>query len=133
MCGRINHLAAFTIAGLLAACQPLPRPFADDRPPAELLTVRDSIGVSIAPIEGGPSEAPGKLGPALAGALLKRDIPASDRTTSLGSYQLYGRVAAANAHGEKPAIVARWRLYDAAGKIVGEPTVKLEAAAKDWE
>ena len=28
----------------------------------------------------------------LAAALLKRDIPASDKTTSLGSYPLYGRL-----------------------------------------
>jgi hypothetical protein len=130
---RIRGSAAIALAGFLAACQPLPRPFADDRPPADLLAVRDSVGVAIAAIEGRPPEAAAKLGPALAGALLKHDIPASDRTTSLGSYQLYGSVAAANAHGEKPAVIARWRLYDAAGKILGEPTVKLEAAQKDWE
>lgn len=132
-CRRIDRLAACTIAGLLAACQPLPHPFADDRPPAELLAVGDSVGIAIAPIEGPPPEVTAKLGPALAGALLKRDIPASDRTTSLGSYQLYGRVAALPTRGEKPAVLARWRLYDAAGKILGEPTVKLDAAAKDWE
>jgi hypothetical protein len=130
---RRHRSAAFAVAGLLSACQPLPRPFADDRPPADLLAVRDSVGVAIAAIEGRPPEAAAKLGPALAGALLKHDIPASDRTTSLGSYQLYGSVAAAQAGGEKPAIVARWRLYDAGGKILGEPTIKLEAAQKDWE
>ena len=130
---RIDRLAALTIIGLLAACQPLPRPFADDRPPADLLALRDSVGVAIAPIEGQPPETAAKLGPALAGALLKHDIPATERTTSLGSYQLYGRVAAAQPRGEKPAIIARWRLYDAAGKILGEPTVKLEGLTKDWE
>ena len=130
---RIARLAALAIIGLLAACQPLPRPFADDRPPADLLALRDSVGVAIAPIEGQPPETAAKLGPALAGALLKHDIPATERTTSLGSYQLYGRVAAAQIRGEKPAIIARWRLYDAAGKILGEPTVKLEGSTKDWE
>ena len=130
---RIHGLALLAVAGLFAACQPLPRPFADDRPPADLLAVRDGVGVAIATIEGHPPEAAAKLGPALAGALLKHDIPASDRTTSLGSYQLYGSVAAAQVGGEKPAVIARWRLYDAAGKILGEPTVKLEAAQKDWE
>ena len=129
---RIGHPAGFIVAGLLAGCQPLPHPFADDRPPAELLAVRDSAGISIAPIEGGPEAATAKLGAALASALLKREIPASDRTTSLGSYQLYGHVAPSDLRDGKPAIVANWRLYDAAGKVLGEPTVRLDAAAKDW-
>ena len=75
-------LMALAVAGLVSACQPLPHPFADDRPPAELLTMRDSIGVAIGPIDGGPPDSVDKLGPALASALLKRDIPASDRMTS---------------------------------------------------
>ena len=86
-------LAGLAVAGLIAACQPLPHPFADDRPPAALLKVRDVAGVAIAPIEGKPGAVAEKLGAAVASALLKRDIPASDKTTSLGSYQLYGRVA----------------------------------------
>src|SRR5437763_3666453 len=105
---RIGHPAGFIVAGLLAGCQPLPHPFADDRPPAELLAVRDSAGISIAPIEGGPEAATAKLGAALASALLKREIPASDRTTSLGSYQLYGHVAPSDLRDGKPAIVANW-------------------------
>ena len=131
--GQLLPALAFGVAGLLGACQPLPHPFADDRPPADLLTVRDSIGVAIGPIDGGPPDSVDKLGPALAGALLKRDIPASDRTTSLGSYQLYGQVGIANPKGGKPAVVAAWHLYDAQGKLVGEPTVRLDAAPKEWD
>ena len=73
--------ACLAIAGLLAACQPLPHPFADDRPPAELLTIRDSAGVSVEPIVGQPEAATGKLAEAVVRALLQRDIPASDKTT----------------------------------------------------
>lgn len=126
-------LRALAVAGIVAACQPLPHPFADDRPSADLLTMRDSIGVAIGPIDGGPPDSVDKLGPALATALLKRDIPASDRTTSLGSYQLYGQVGIANPKSGKPAVVAAWHLYDAQGKLVGEPTVHLDATPKDWD
>src|SRR5216684_4356184 len=96
---RSGRLAGLALAALVAACQPLPHPFADDRPPAALLKVRDVAGVSIAPIEGEPAAVATTLGAAVASALLKRDIPASDKTTSLGSYQLYGRVVEAAAGG----------------------------------
>ena len=130
---RLLPLTVLAIAGLLSACQPLPHPFAEDRPPADLVTVRDGIGVAIGPIDGGPPDSVDKLGPALATALLKRDIPASDRTTSLGSYQLYGQVGIANPKSGKPAVVAAWHLYDAQGKLLGEPTVRLDAAPKEWD
>src|SRR4029077_20391896 len=96
---RCARLTIFALAPLIPACQPLPHPFADDRPPAALLQVRDVAGVSIAPIEGKPAAITEKLGAAMAKALLKRDIPASDKTTSLGSYQLYGRVIEARPQG----------------------------------
>lgn len=131
--GQLPAVLTLAIAGLIAGCQPLPHPFADDRPAADLVTVRDSVGVAIGPINGGPPDSVDKLGPALAAALLKRDIPASDRTTSLGSYQLYGQVGIANPKAGKPALVAAWHLYDAQGKLLGEPTVRLDAAPKEWD
>jgi hypothetical protein len=128
-----TRLAPLAVVALLAGCQPLPHPFADDRPPAALLQVRDVAGVSIAPIEGAPAGITEKLGAAVAKALLKRDIPASDKTTSLGSYQLYGRVTEARPQGGKATVSAHWRLYDAKGRTVGEHSAKLEAPAGEWE
>ena len=134
---RSAWLAVLAVTLLLAGCQPLPHPFADDRPPAALLQVRDVAGVSIAPIEGIPSAVAEKLGAAVAKALLKRDIPASDKTTGLGSYQLYGRVAESRPQrgpkGGNATVTAYWRLYDAKGRTVGEHSAKLEAAAGEWE
>jgi hypothetical protein len=121
------------VALLLAACQPLPHPFADDRPPAALLRIRDVAGVSIAPIEGKPAATAEKLGAAVAKALLKHDIPASERTASLDSYQLYGRIAQAASHDGGATVTARWRLVDAKGKTVGERATTADAAVKDWE
>ena len=128
-CGRFTVLA---IALLLAACQPLPHPFADDRPPAALLKVHDVAGVAIAPIEGAPAAIAEKLGAAVAKALLKRDIPASDKTASLESYQLYGRVAESRPQHDRATVSAYWRLYDAKGRTVGEHSAKLEAPAGEW-
>jgi hypothetical protein len=134
---RSGRLAVLALALLIAGCQPLPHPFADDRPPAALLKVRDVAGVSIAPIEGQPSAVAEKLGAAVASALLKRDIPASDKTTSLGSYQLYGRLAETRPKkgrkGDNATVNAYWRLYDAKGRMVGEHTTEVEAPTREWE
>ena len=130
---RRSGRPALLLAALLAACQPLPHPFAEDRPPASLLAVRDSAGVSIAPIEGGPSATAGKLGAAVASALGKRDIPASDRTTSLSSYLLFGRLEAQRPRAGKGALTVHWRLQESGGRSVGERTARLEAPARAWD
>jgi len=129
---RVGRLAGVALAALVAACQPLPHPFADDRPPAALLKVRGIAGVAIAPVEGEPAAVAATLGAAVASALLKRDIPASDKTTSLGSYQLYGRLAEARPPRGKASLTAHWRLYDARGETVGEHSARLEGEAREW-
>lgn len=128
-----DRLAGLATALLLAACQPLPHPFAEDRPPAALLRVRDVAGVSIAPIAGAPAATAEKLGAAVAQALLKHDIPASDRTASLGSYQLYGRIVAKHSGKDSVTMTASWQLYDAKGRMVGEPAAEVEAPPQDWD
>lgn len=127
-----GHSATVALAALLAACQPLPHPFADDRPPAALLEIRDSAGVSIAPLVGAPSAVAKKLGAAMAKALLKRDIPASEKTANLDSYQLYGRVVEALPEDGKAAVTALWWLYDAKGRTLGERSARVEADTRDW-
>ena len=72
---RPDPWAAFALITLLASCQPLPHPFAEDRPPAELLAVPESVGVSIAPVKGQPTAVAAKLGAATARALLGVDPP----------------------------------------------------------
>ena len=120
------------MGALVAACQPLPHPFAEDRPPADLLRIRDGAGVSIAPLEGQPDGVAAKLGGATAAALLKREIPASDKTTNLGSYLLYGRVFESPGRDGQSAVTALWRLYDAKGQALGERRARVEAARADW-
>ena len=130
---RPGHAMAFAAATLTAACQPLPHPFEDDRPPAALLKIENTASVSIAPIEGNPIGIAGKLGAAVAAALLKKDIPASEKTTSLGSYPLYGRLAQSKPRDGNTKVTALWRLYDSRGREVGEQKAELEAKTSEWE
>jgi hypothetical protein len=129
---RPGRTAGFVAAALMVACQPLPHPFQDDRPPAALLKI-DTASVSIAPIEGEPAGIAGKLGAAVATALLKRDIPASEKTTSLGSYPLYGRLVQSKPREGKAKITALWRLYDPKGRIIAEPKTELETPASELQ
>ena len=48
---------------LIAACQPLPHPFADDVPPpsAPMLSPPDSAGIIVAPVAGAPAPIAGEL------------------------------------------------------------------------
>ena len=130
---RGDSRAFLALAALLAGCQPLPHPFADDRPPADLLTVRDSAGVSVAAVEGTPEAVAGKLGAAMVRALLQRDIPASDTTSSLGSYLLHGGVAESPPSKGSATVTAYWRLLDAKGRVVGEHSARVEAKSGEWE
>jgi len=116
----------------LGSCQPLPHPFADDRPPASLLTVRDSAGVTIGPIAGAPEATAEKLRDAVAQELQKHDIPASASTASVASYQLSGRIEEAPPARGKARMTVFWRLQSAAGKVVGERQPFFEAPPADW-
>jgi hypothetical protein len=120
---------------LLAGCQPLPHPFADDVPRrgSPMLALRDSASVTIAPIAGTPRATAEKLGPAMANALQQREIAASDRTASIGSYELVGRIQEMPPTKDKAALVAVWELRDPSGQSLGERAERLVAHKADWE
>ena len=123
---------AVAAALLLAACQPLPHPFADQVPSPDLLHVRDSVSLSVAPVAGEPAAAAGALAAAVAKALRKRGIAASSRTASIAGEELSGRLAAAPGADGNTAVTARWRLNDAAGRLIGESASLVEAPEKEW-
>jgi len=127
---RRRWAAALILA--LGSCQPLPHPFADDRPPASLLTVRDSAGVTIGPIAGAPEATAEKLRNTVAKELQKHDIPASASTASLASYQLSGRIEEAPPALGKARVTVYWNLRNAAGKEVGERHQYFDAPPADW-
>jgi hypothetical protein len=120
---------------LLAACQPLPHPFADDvpKPGSPILALRDTATVAIAPVAGGPRATAKKLAAAMSKALQQRDIAASERAVGLASYQLDGRVQAMPPSGDKAAIVVLWDLRDPSGKSLGTRAERVVAGAADWQ
>jgi hypothetical protein len=119
----------------MAGCQPLPHPFADDVPRrgAPILALRDSTSVAIAPIEGVPRATAEKLGPAMASALQEREIAASEKTASIGSYELIGRIQEMAASPGKGVLFVQWELRDSSGRQIGGHAERIEAAATDWE
>jgi hypothetical protein len=133
--GVVARRMAASTAVLVVACQPLPHPFANDvpRPGSPILTLRDTATVAIAPIQGGPRATAEKLAAAMAEALQKHDIAASDRTMSIASYQLNGRVQAMPPSGDKAPIAVLWELRDPSGKLLGERAERVEAAADNWQ
>src|SRR5579862_1167570 len=118
----------------LAACQPLPHPFANDvpKPGSPMLALRDTAPVAVAPIAGAPRATAEKLAAAMSKALQERDVAASDRVVGLMSYQLDGRLQAMPPSGDKAAIVVLWKLHDPSGKLVGSRAERIVAGAEDW-
>jgi len=98
-----------------------------------MLTLRDTAAVAIAPLKGGPPATAEKLAPAMAEALQKRDIAASDRAVGIASYELDGRLQAMPDSGSTAAIVVLWDLRDPTGKSLGTRAERIEAAAGAWQ
>jgi hypothetical protein len=69
----------------------------------------------------------------MASALQQREIAASAKTASIGSYELVGRIEEMPPSGDKAVLVADWQLRDPSGESLGERTERLEAPVRDWE
>ena len=110
--------ASLLAAALLAACQPLPHPFAGDRPPAALLAVPDNFDISVGEISGQPAAVAGQLPAAIARELLRHNIPASDQTTSRSSFRFEGRLEESAEEHAKPGLTLAWQLRDPTGFTV---------------
>ena len=131
--GRCGAALAGWGLAALAGCQPLPHPFAADRPPAALLAVPDSISIAIASIQGEPRATAAKLSGAVASELLKHDVTASDMTTSHASYTLEGRIEEGPPQAGKASVTVFWQLRDAQGRVVEQHSNRVSASARDWQ
>lgn len=130
---RVSDWVALITALLAAACQPLPHPFADDKPPAALMAVPDNVNIAVMPVEGEPRATAAKLAPVIAQEFLKHNIPASDQSPGKASYQLDGRIEQRPDQPGKSLIIVHWRLRDPRGQIVTERSDKLAAPTRDWQ
>jgi hypothetical protein len=127
-----GRLRAGTLALLLvlAACQPLPQPFAEDAPPpdAPIMTLKDSAGIIVQPIDG----APPPLAEAMADALRNSDVPASTQNSNRGSYILGGTAEERPLAGERTRITLHWTLRGPDGSDAGTYDQTTESSAARW-
>jgi hypothetical protein len=113
---------------LLAACQPLPHPFAADVPPprSAVLSPRDGAGILVLPLAG----APPAVAEALAAALREAEVPASTQGGgNKGSYRLF--VLAEPPADGGARLLLEWELRAAAGNVLGTGNGAAKDAIKD--
>src|SRR5579872_564152 len=112
-----TRIAVAALTLLVAACQPLPHPFEDDKPAphAPIISLRNTTSVSVAPVAGLEPEARDQLAEAMASALQDLDVLASADSASRGSLSLLGTARAAGA-----GVAVDWRLVDPGGKALGQ-------------
>src|SRR5690349_17272248 len=113
----MRHLLAALLLVALAACQPLPQPFAEDRPAADspVLRLKDAAGVFVEPIDGAP-----QASEAMAEALRKAGTPASTTAHNRASWRLRGR-------SDGSAVL--WQLVSPEGVVAGEARDAARIAA----
>lgn len=125
---------AAAAALLLAACQPVPKPFGEDaeikRNP--LLEIPDRGGIVILDVDGAPPAMAASLPEATAEALTRLEIPAATSGGNRMSQYLQGRAVTQSWPDGRIAIELDWTLVDSAGRTVGNHTVTAEAPAGAW-
>jgi len=115
----MRRLLAIALMLVLAGCQPLPHPLADDMPGprAPILTLRDTASIAVAPVAGVAPDARDRLAESVAQALQGADILASTQEAGRSSLSLLG--TAREIDGGK-SVTVDWRLVDRGGRAVGQ-------------
>jgi hypothetical protein len=119
---------------LLLACQPLPHPFADNRPPptSPILSPPDAAGIVVQPVAGAPPASSQTLAAAMVEALQKEDVPADTVAANARSYRLVGTATATPA-GAVTRVSIAWQLSGADGHVVATETGAAEVPSDGWE
>lgn len=110
---------------LLAACQPVPKPFSHGAaPPSELLKLTDAQGITVLPVTDRDGEPLVQLTGQMVKALHEQNIPATYDGNSRSSYLLLGNFSTPPA---SPALI--WTLQTQQGEEVGKVVQPLGNAA----
>lgn len=120
---------------ILAACQPIPRPFApaaDDRHGAAL-EQSDHGGIVVLAVAGVAEPIAHGLAAEMARALRDRNVPAATGGGNRRSRFLQGWVTTQPASGGRVRIDLVWDLFDAGGKVIGSKPIQREVAGYRWD
>lgn len=119
---------------LLAGCQQVPHPFADDRPQPSALSLspRDSAGIIVAPVIGAPAPIAGDLAEAMAAALRQAEVPASTVGGNKGSYRLVATAREQSLAAGRSALTVDWDLRTADGRSLGHVPATSEQSSAAW-
>ncbi len=122
------------LVAILAACQPLPHPFAGNVPPPDspILSPRDSAGILVRPVEGAPEPMAGELAEAMAAALRDAQIPASTRGRNKRSYELSGTASEERLADGGSAVAVEWVLRAADGTDMARVGTRAARPAQRW-
>lgn len=131
----MRRLLPLLLALIAAACQPVPHPFVDDRPPPDspLLSPPDSAGVVVPPVAGTAAPAGRALAEAMAAALRDADVPASTGAHNQRSFRLLGTAREAPLADGRTQVAIAWEMRDAAGKPVGRQAQTLVEPTAGWQ
>jgi hypothetical protein len=129
---RFPFMAALLL--LLAACQPLPHPFEDSRPPpnSPLMTPPDSAGIVVLPVTGAPGTTAHDLADAMATALQDNDVPAGTSARNRGSYVLQGKATTKGQPDGKMQVTVAWEMSGPDGKLTGQQEASTVMTASAW-
>jgi hypothetical protein len=118
---------------LLLACQPLPHPFAENRPAptSPILSPPDAAGIVVQPVAGAPAASSHALATAMVEALQKEDVPADTVAANARSYRLAGTATATEA-GAVTRVSVAWKLSGADGHVVTIETGAAEVPSNGW-
>ena len=139
LCRRgVTVALAAALAAWLAACQPMPRPFAPHgaKGANPLLQLSDRAGVVVLDVDGAPLRTAEKLSSGMERALLDHAIPASRTGGNRRSRFLQGRAEIRDLGQRRGrgriAIELVWELVDSAGNDIGRHTVTARARQDRW-
>ncbi|BBK34140.1 hypothetical protein EDC65_3975 [Stella humosa] len=121
-------------AGLMAGCQPLPRPLADLAVPGpELLNLPGRGGLAVLEVEGLTGQRASGFAQALAEALQSREVPAIAGAGMRESVFLIGRVSTRDIGGDGLEIDWEWELVDDKGTTIDRREERDVMMRRDWE
>jgi hypothetical protein len=120
--------------GVVAACQPVPQPFAPGVPERAnpLLLLPDRAGVVVLELDGAPKAAARDFPAAMVAALLERNIPAWETSGNSASYFLQGEARSEPVAGDRTRITLNWELVDRKGATVGRHALSRITRRRDW-